>query len=222
MDEDIEKRCLSLLRKCRRVAASWTTSIRANLQSIRQNDAAEELSKWLLEAALVCYLTFDVAAKHFSSVLDPSSDDITDIVESSIIIYDNSPSDTKKLPQLTKILLMRQSRLAHRIEPYLRQTITRNTAAMHAAVTRIWNAFSPNRVSNWVALEAPNDRWVVITTSTADGSNEAKVSYNILTGSLLINGTPLSRLPRLYELFPEYKRLFGTVSNLLSGNTVQS
>jgi hypothetical protein len=41
------------------------------------------------------------------------------------------------------------------------------------------------------------------------------VHYNILDGSLLVNGAPLSRLPRSYELHENYRRLLGEVSQPL-------
>ena len=47
-------------------------------------------------------------------------------------------------------------------------------------------------------------------TSDEDGAASLSVHYNVLDGSLLVNGSPLSRLPREYESHPTFKRLFKT------------
>ncbi len=51
------------------------------------------------------------------------------------------------------------------------------------------------------------------TTTIADEGQQAQeVHLNLLTGSLLINGKPLGRLPRNITAHPLYARTFGSVS----------
>lgn len=209
-NETISKQCLLLLRKAREIAFGWINSIRSSLQETSQNKVVIELRRWLLDAALVCYLTYDVEPRHFDSVLEPESDDISIIVESAIIISDSVPADMRKLHPTIRILLRRQSRLAQQIEPYLRRSITDNRSKMDDAIKRIWNSFSPS-AAEWKAVDAPNERWIYTTTDSADGARRTVVSYDLLSGSLLVNGTPLSRLPRKYESHDLYRRLFKTV-----------
>jgi hypothetical protein len=45
------------------------------------------------------------------------------------------------------------------------------------------------------------------------------VYYNFLTGELLVNGLPLTRLPEQYERHDDYERLFGSlILNVMPSN----
>jgi hypothetical protein len=48
-------------------------------------------------------------------------------------------------------------------------------------------------------------------TSADDISSLMCVHYNVLDGSLLVMGAPLTRLPRSYEVHDTYTRIFGEV-----------
>ena len=65
--------------------------------------------------------------------------------------------------------------------------------------------------SPWIALEAPSERWLVTETSGDDGHSSALVHYNLLDGSLIVNGSLRTMLPHFYELHPTFHRLFGEV-----------
>ncbi|QSZ29330.1 hypothetical protein DSL72_003844 [Monilinia vaccinii-corymbosi] len=63
--------------------------------------------------------------------------------------------------------------------------------------------------SDWTAFETPNERWLRTKTADIDGQESLFVEFNILTGELFINGSPLARLPRNYEAHITYRRIFG-------------
>src|ERR1700709_422962 len=60
-----------------------------------------------------------------------------------------------------------------------------------------------------MALQGSSNRWVTTTTKGASGRSLMHVHFNILDGSLLVDGIPLSRLPLNYETHATYRRLFG-------------
>lgn len=47
--------------------------------------------------------------------------------------------------------------------------------------------------------------------SSGGGLPSMLVHYNLLDGSLLVNGSPLTRLPHSYESHPTFPRIFGEV-----------
>ena len=100
---------------------------------------------------------------------------------------------------------------AHVLERYVRHSCLMNQQCLHDTVHRIWSGYRSNGV--WSALPAPDERWVVTTTQSEKAYSPMTVHYNILDGSLLVNGLSLTRLPRSYQLHATYRRLFGDVCN---------
>ncbi|KAF3484464.1 uncharacterized protein GIQ15_03788 [Arthroderma uncinatum] len=108
-----------------------------------------------------------------------SSGDISTLTECAIAVHDLCPTSTDSLPQSIKSLLR----------------------------SRLWTGY--NSTSDWTALAAPKDRWLETKTPSEPGAHSMVVSYNILNGSLLVNGLPLTRLPPSYTLHATYRRIFG-------------
>ncbi|KAJ4380581.1 hypothetical protein N0V86_003940 [Didymella sp. IMI 355093] len=65
-------------------------------------------------------------------------------------------------------------------------------------------AFEPASNAAWEVLAAPHQHWLHVT------SGNLPVHINLLTGELLVNGLPLSRLPSEYLSHPIYKPLFSS------------
>ncbi|RYP74662.1 hypothetical protein DL771_002928 [Monosporascus sp. 5C6A] len=62
----------------------------------------------------------------------------------------------------------------------------------------------------WSPMEQDRDHILRSQSATTAESNGLPVSLNLLDGSLLVNGRPLSRLPKEFQDHPTYARLFGT------------
>ena len=208
--ENVRRGCFRLLDRAREIALRWMRELSARLQL---DDGCRELGKLndrILETALTCHGTFDVDEPHLSTLWG-SNGSVEAITECSIMIHDRCPASQTGLPAVITNLLRRSRRICHTVERSLRQYIltTQHTQdSLSSAISRLWAAFRPN--GPWKALDEPCERWLKTETLGQSGASML-VHYNVLDGSLLLNGCPLSRLPRLYESHANYKRLLENV-----------
>ncbi|KAL3419433.1 hypothetical protein PVAG01_09655 [Phlyctema vagabunda] len=203
---EIHQQCYSFLQRARHVALQWARELGQLLQECN----AEELStlnQRALEVALICHGTFDADDVHISEVLQ-SSEDVAVIIESFIIIHDRCPAAIDGLTGFAKTLLRRFERSSHLLEPLIRTHILHDQTGIDSAIQRVWAGYRPG--TRWTALSGPNERWIMSRTYADKGYSSLCVHYNVLDGSLLVEGLPLTRLPRSYELHPTYRRILGT------------
>jgi hypothetical protein len=111
------------------------------------------------------------------------------------------------------MLLRRYWRVCHLLEPIIRKQILTRCNGANMAIHKLWAGYRPG--GEWTALESPNQRWLMTKTSDKGDHLSTYVQYNVLDGSLLVNGSALSRLPRSYELNATYQRLFKEVQEFL-------
>ena len=171
-------------------------------------DEARMLSIRTLELALTCFITFDVDSYNLPHILS-SKEALAIATHCSIVISDRCPVETDKLPAHIAALLRRFRRLSHLMEPFLRKQILADPDGIHITVRELWTVYESG--TPWVALEAPNQHWLTTQTSSRGELSPMEVQFNILHGNLLINGSPLTRLPHKYENHSSYRRLFGEV-----------
>lgn len=205
----VHKGCRRFLRRAREISLRWTRDLGQILQEAQDEGELKNLNEQTLEMGLTCYGTFDVDPQHLPPVLE-SDEDVAIVTECSIIVQDRLPVSTQDLPLSIKQLLRRHWRLASRLEPLLRKRILKARSCIDRTVSRLWGGYEPG--SPWTALKSPNERWVMTTTSSTGCFSSMLVHYNLLDGSLLVNGSPLTRLPRSYELHPTFLRIFGKVN----------
>jgi hypothetical protein len=106
-------------------------------------------------------------------------------------------------------LLMRDRRLSHSIEPFLRTRIEHNRDGLDKAVQCEWPGYRP--ADPWVFASGANGCWVSTGTASVAGANPQVIDINIRNGTLLVDGKPLGRLPKEIASHETYTRLFGTV-----------
>jgi len=206
--EKVQNRCIVLLRRAREVTLRWTREVGKLLHDSEDAEEVKTLNLRVLEMALTCHGTFDVDRRHVSEMLS-SVDDIAAVTECSIIVHDRSPAVTENLPPSVQTLLQRFMRLSHHLEPTIRERILADSQGIDRTVRQLWAGYRPG--SCWVALKTPSQRWLATKTTSEEDYSPLSVHYNTLDGSLLVNSTPLTRLPRVYELHTTYSRLFGEV-----------
>lgn len=158
--------------------------------------------------ALTCHGTFDVDPHHLPDLLE-RDEDIAVVTECSIIIHDRCPVVVEDQAASINPLLHRYRRLSCVLEPLLRQRILEVCNGLDRTIGRLWAGYVSG--SPWTALETPSERWLITETSSGCGLSSMLVHYNLLDGSLLVNGSPLTRLPHSYESHPTFRRLFGEV-----------
>lgn len=206
--EIVQNRCILFLQRARKIALQWTRDVELLLNEGQGAEELEALNIRVLEMALTCHDTFD-ADESYASELLKSDEDVSSAIECSIIVHGRCPAVIDDLPQPIKTLLQRYKRLSHLLEPSLRRKVLADRGAIDSTVRQLWAGYRPG--AHWAALEEPNQRWLVTRTSNRDGYTPVFIHFNTLDGSLLVNGMPLTRLPRSYELHPTYRRLFSEV-----------
>ena len=204
---NVRERCLLFLRRVRTISLHWTRELDQKLGEGQGNDAD---SLRTLEMALTCHGTFDVDGQHVASLIC-SDKDVAAVTECSVIIRERYPAETRDLPDTIKPLLRRHWRLSHRLELHLRRKILERPQGLDLTVGRLWDGFTSHRP--WQACESPNERWLTTTRSDGKGHSSESVHYNLLEGRLLVNGSPLARLPLEYESNPTFRRVFGQVNS---------
>lgn len=205
----VQEGCYRFLRRARVISLGWTRELGQKLQGGQKEEELKLLNARTLEMALTCYGTFDVDPHHAPYLLE-SDEDIAVVTECSIIVHDRCPVVIDDLPAPMKQLLRRHWRLSYMLEPLLRKRILGVCNGLDRTIGRLWASYVPG--SPWTTLEMPSERWLVTEISNECGPSSMLVHYNLLEGSLLVNGSPLTRLPRSYESHPTFRRLFGEVT----------
>lgn len=200
--DTVRSRCHDFLKRARKISLAWTRDVAILLQNEQNEQRIEDLNLRLVELALICNSTFDVDNENVSTILS-SKEAISMYVECCTVIHDRCPATTAGLPSNLCELLRRFAVVSHLLEISVRQHILQDRDGIDSAIKRMWNSYCTD--GSWTALSHPNERWL----QTVSGS--MTVHYNILNGSLLINGSPLARLPQEYERHRTYRRLFGNV-----------
>ncbi|KAI5839418.1 hypothetical protein DFP73DRAFT_211814 [Morchella snyderi] len=201
----ITERCFRLLRRARKVVLDWTRQLANKLQECTIEASMKDLQLRVLQVAAICRSTYDVDNGHLGGVLN-SVEDVATLVECAIFVHDNTPVNGNLLLTV-KNLLDRDRRLSHKIEQYAKNSLSQATrnGGLDQTVKQIYTSYTPGSAS-WERLSAPRDRWL---TTTSRGGNRTQVlHYNILSGLLLIDGSPISRMPLNFVSHPTYQRLF--------------
>ena len=206
--ESVQKGCLNLLEMARAAALVWCAELSTKLQECPEEDR-DEVGERLFEAALTCSATFGVEVSHFPSLLS-STDAVRTLVKCCILVNEQRPLPAKLTSTKLWLLLRRHENRMHRMERTLRDILLQDSCGLDDAISQIWQSYK--RGEPWTAMNVPNDRWL-FTTSASDGVHSSiTVQYNVIDGSLYLNGFPLTRLPTDYESHPIYTRVFGKVS----------
>jgi len=212
--EAVKSRAAELLRKARQFTFTWCQKLATELdrcsidrerradQNINQNP--DELSSRLLQVAAICRTTYDVDQAELNRILS-SNQDVEVAVECAISLHDNLPVDIKSLSPFLRSLLERDRRLSMDIEHELCRLVT--SLGMDQCIAHVRGEHVPSGC--WKSLATPNKSWVV--TEMKHTGDTRQVHYNLLTGQLLINGSPMRRLPSNCVEHPTYFRTFGEV-----------
>lgn len=206
--ESLLQRCCIFLKRAQITTLRWTRELRDKLHHAETEAEAQNWNERVLEVALTCYSAFDVDPSQLSHLI-ASDEDLAALAECAIVVHDRCPALEDNLPNSIKMLLRRARRLAHCLEVILRERVLIYPRGLHIALHRQWTGYPAK--GEWKALRQPNERWLVTDIPPCDGALSVTIHFNLLTGSLLINGLPLARLPSVYESHPLYQRLFDQV-----------
>lgn len=209
--DEVRGRCIVLLRRMRATTLSWLQDLENAFNASEDEQQRVDISRNLLTVALTGCLTFDCDFCHQESILK-DDDDLADMFQ-CLAMVSNYMLPSHTLSQREKRLVRRWSRLTHSFEERLRQAILSSSSSSSSSgidrfVTRAWPDFM--LVGRWKVV--PTAMSWIEAISHAPGKKQSTVHFNLLHGTLLVDGDPVARLPSEIVEHPTYQRLFGAVS----------
>ncbi|KAF8551327.1 hypothetical protein OG21DRAFT_1524515 [Imleria badia] len=202
-NQAVSQKVLVLLYAMRQRLFSWVTDLSNKLTETRRD---EELRGLLLDTATICRSTFDMDPAMIRVVLC-FPEDVEALLSSAILIHDNTPGNVSSLPTHSQLLLDRDRCLSLALENALSDIIRTpaGNRGIDHAVRRVWPLYRPG--SKWQPLR--NTSWFSCTTASTTSQCSQVVSFNLLDGSLLVDGKPLGRLPSAIVQHPLHNLIFG-------------
>ncbi|KAL9640124.1 MAG: hypothetical protein Q9204_000841 [Flavoplaca sp. TL-2023a] len=206
--KDTRTQSLRLLQNCRVATFHWVAGLEPALRAITDPAESKKLRHRLLRAGILCKMTLDVG-KDLGHLSMATSEDLTFWTAASMTVQANTPGFDDLLPKDLQRLLLGDARLNQALYDRVKR-LSSETACMSVslAVSRIWSAFD-STTDSWEYPKQWDDRWVSKRTAAALNGKPQKVSYNLLSGELLIDERPLGMLPRSYTAHKTFVRLFG-------------
>lgn len=209
-DSALATDALRLLSELRSIVFRWQQSLASKCLQIQGDDIQrKEFFSKLVDAALICCVTFDLEDSELQIVLSDDNQ-ASVLLQCHNLLHDHY---RKRAPMfetgLRPLLHRRWQRLAHRAYPLLaKSTLQSQGLCLHRAMEAIWSAY---RVAGtrWKLVKGI-DYWMTRTLES-DSERKLRLHFNLLTGKLLLNGQPISRLPPNYERHSVYREVFGEV-----------
>ncbi|KAJ3489573.1 hypothetical protein NLG97_g5962 [Lecanicillium saksenae] len=194
--KDFSQSLLDLLQRSRQISHKWVSGLLEQAEDTSDEEQRRDLLDTAFNLALVCGDSFNVYDGYLSQILQDSAQ-ASILVECSIIINDNAALQ-KADDVIQGVMMDRWRHLMYRSRPILVDQNALGKPFLSDATQRRWRYFK--RDSSWQVSFETNS-WYQ---TNVDGQ---EVHLNILTGALLANGMPLSRLPPEYQLHSDYKRI---------------
>jgi hypothetical protein len=200
--EAIHKKCLRLLGILRQISFNWVMYLRMRADESTNNEHKNVLIDKAYHMALICATSFDCDQEHLRCLLeDPANAKIyfqcAMFMQEKIGIH---CCDTNDIP--LRLLEHRWKKLRHRSAPVLlTNVVSDNCLSINDAISNHWPTYHAGSV--WTVSES-SDHW--LTTQCNDGLT---IHFNLLTGELLVNGSPMGHLPNEYRSHEIYLALFG-------------
>jgi len=202
----------NLLLEARNTTLNWIKRLRADVRSTTESSMAETAARYAFWAALLCRRTYSIFTHPGEKISDI---DLTAFTQSTLALQENLLTDLDNLSPILRGMLIRDTKMAYKIQPLLVQAIHDNPQSIGMAINKSRSCSEDSSgytFSTWQMLSSPYDRWIVSTMTSATSewsTNYQVVHYNFIEGHLLFDGKPLGRLPHDIRESNEVKRLFG-------------
>ncbi|KAG6819108.1 hypothetical protein H0H93_015384, partial [Arthromyces matolae] len=203
-EDEVVQRACSTLRTARRISFSWVQRLIVDLKHTDNEDHSTLLRQRLSSAAAGCRATYDVDSLYLGLLID-CDEDINIFIQCAIQIKDNTAEGAKASD--FKLFLRRDARMAQNLITTIWERIRARRVGLDKAIVSIWSGY--HKGSDWKPLPTPNERWLVSSISDVTTNIQSTVHYNLLDGTLLIDGKPLGRLPASILQHSTYVRLLG-------------
>ncbi|RDW94330.1 hypothetical protein BP5796_00093 [Coleophoma crateriformis] len=210
--ESVQEKCLKVLQRARDISFQWIREIKILIHSTPDEKELTTLNPRALQLALTCHGTFNVDQSFLIRLLKRSGN-IAVITECIITMYNLCPENTNTLSKETQVLIDRSLALSHRVEPLLRAEVLKNREGLDSSISSIWDGYKPG--STWQAMATPNERWLISTVEETSIQSSGDICFNTLNGDLLVNGSPIGRLPLEFQKHATFQRHFSSTLDVV-------
>ena len=211
---EARKEARTIMLYVRTMTHNWVRVLRREICNATNAETAQKRSQDALLVALLCRKTYILEAAAPDEQFQ--ADALTTYLECSFILRDNLPltdaGSIDKLPAFYRKLYISDLKLVRRLESQLRRAIEISNSAVNEAVNSLWadaKGQTPRLFSSWTFLPEPHDGWVTAQSIRVDGLLEQSVFFDILEGTLLIDGQALGRLPDEFTKQGFFHQFFG-------------
>lgn len=204
--EQVQRACLTFLKSARSVSLGWMQLLQRKVFMSTADDERMQFTLAAVETALICSSTFDVDQASLDILLR-SDQSMSAFLQCAMAIQENHAALEHSKHPLQIVMLHRWQILTFRAWPSLQtQIIDHANRGLDLAIKSSWPDY--HRGETWVTHEQCK-HWMITSTAAQEGHDALKVHFDLLKGELLVNGTPLARLPSEFEAHPSYRILFG-------------
>ncbi|KAK3323063.1 hypothetical protein B0H66DRAFT_515810 [Apodospora peruviana] len=198
----ISSSLLDYLSELRRLSINWAWLMLEKLNNCSKDHDRGDWTQRVLMTALVCGCTFNMDTKHLGAVLSDAQN-LSFLVESAILVRNHLPASGKPSDPVALQLVHRWHSVLYQAGPVVsKEVCRRKNTGLDDAIKQFWAGYS--RVSSGWSV-GPRGQTHILKSSSASFS----ATLNLLTGSLFVNGYPLSKLPMEYQSHDTFKELFG-------------
>ncbi|KAI1323920.1 hypothetical protein F5Y16DRAFT_328019 [Xylariaceae sp. FL0255] len=202
-----KKRSLEALAVARSVGDSWVDILKRKAHEATDDEQRNKFLNKAVFAALICADSFSLENDNLCKVLS-SPLEASILLKNTIIIREGIIAIDPRTPSVSAFLLHRWQRLMVRSFPILSQEIfNAGNPCIDKALASVWPTYPSE--GKWETLGEPYRHWLTKFIVPKDRGTGMKIHLSLLTGGLFVNGVPLNRLPRQYELDAGYRTLFG-------------
>ncbi|KAL3481036.1 hypothetical protein BJX99DRAFT_254014 [Aspergillus californicus] len=200
-------RGIELLHRARLITLNWCRKLRCEIQGAVLSDKAQPLSTYALLAGILCKRTFAVMAPEIHE-----AEDLQIFLEACLTIQENIEDPSQLAPPIEGMFI-RDLRLTSAMSTRILEALTTHGSCMWDAIAESWpdEPHEPDgqrRGSYWNSVK--DSRWWREATIAATANTRAQtIQFHPLEGHLLVDRTPIGKLPSGIRDSPIVQDLFG-------------
>lgn len=203
-----------LLLLVRSITHNWIRMLRREICNAIDIDTAQKRSRESLHAALLCRKTFMLEVACSQQGLEHAA--FACFLECAFTIKDNlSLSDLgylTKMPAALRRLYVSDLKLVQSLETQIKWSVRHVQSAVDEAINSVWmdaDSAAGRLFSTWTILPVPNDNWATALSLSGEGILEQTIHFNMVEGTLFIDGQLLGRLPEDFSRQDFFQDFFG-------------
>ncbi|KAJ9617111.1 hypothetical protein H2200_000832 [Cladophialophora chaetospira] len=201
---EIAQRCMDLVLRIRDCGLAWIRQL-TELYDKKKSDqdastAIKDLSQQILNCCILTRRTYFHDENAMQTIF-ANPDALADYVEASIHLHTHRDSAVEEKHLQIENELLNDAYIARRQAPHVENALRRFPDALSQGIGRFWPSATFSR--SWSNVHDGDPSWM------QNHVGNKIVHYNLITGTLLVSGRAISRLPTPYSAGPLYHSIFG-------------